>query len=232
MTRIVIVEDEAVIARRVARLSTEILGPDTSVSIAASLEDARALVRPAAPDILLLDLNVEGRDGFDLLHDPILRRSPTIVVSAHTDRALEAFELGVRDFVPKPFGRDRLELALRRALDDAPKPPERIGIRSGDGTLFVPMDEIVYARGAGAHSELVLTRGRVIEHDRMLDRLEQLLPPHFERIHRSLIVDTHRVEKLVSQEGSRYCVVLRDGTTLPVGRTRIAAVRRAIALKS
>jgi DNA-binding LytR/AlgR family response regulator len=223
--RVMIAEDEAVIARRVARLTTDILGPSAAVSIASNLDEARAAAGRALPDILILDLNLEGRDGFEVLDDPLLRRCPTIVVSAHTERALQAFERGVRDFVPKPFGRERLEVALRRAIEHAPQPSARLGLRSSDGARVVPFDDIVYARAAGAHSALVLTRGRVIEGERMLDRLEQLLPAHFERIHKSVIVDTRRIERLVSQAGSRYCVLLADGTSLPVGRTRVAALR-------
>ena len=223
--RVVIAEDEEVIARRVARLTTDILGPAVTVRIAASVDDARDAVSELAPDVLVLDLNLEGRDGFDLLRDPALHGCPTVVVSAHTDRALEAYELGIRDFVPKPFGRERLEIALRRALDATPRRPRLFGVRDGGATHFVPLDEIRYARGAGARSELVLARSRVVRDDRLLDRLQQLLPAQFERIHKSFLVDIRHITRLIAQEGSRYAIELADGTTLPVGRTRVHALR-------
>lgn len=224
-SRVVIAEDEEVIARRVARLTTDILGPAATVRIAGSIDDAREAVAEVAPDVLVLDLNLEGRDGFDLLRDPALRACPTVVVSAHTDRALEAFELGIRDFVPKPFGRERLEIALRRALEFAPRRPRLFGVRDGGETRFVAIADIVYVRGAGPHSELVLTRGRVVRDDRLLDRIQQLLPARFERIHKSFLVDVRHIERLIAQEGSRYAVRLADGTLLPVGRTRVRALR-------
>jgi DNA-binding LytR/AlgR family response regulator len=223
--RVVIAEDEEVIARRVARLTTDILGPAATVRIAASVDDARDAVSELAPDVLVLDLNLEGRDGFDLLRDPALHGCPTVVVSAHTDRALEAYELGIRDFVPKPFGRERLEIALRRALEATPRRPRLFGARDGGTTRFVPLEEIRYARGAGAHSELVLARDRIVRDDRLLDRLQQLLPAHFERIHKSFLVDIRHITRLIAQEGSRYAIELADGTTLPVGRTRVQALR-------
>jgi DNA-binding LytR/AlgR family response regulator len=177
------------------------------------------------PDVLILDLNLEGRDGFELLRDPVLARCPAIVVSAHTDRALEAYELGIRDFVAKPFGRDRLALALSRAFEGASHRPERFAVRDASQTHYIAIDDILLVRADGARSEIVLTENRVIRDDRMLDRIQNLLPPHFERVHRSFLVDVRKIERLVAQEGSRYAITLRDGTTLPVGRTRVASLR-------
>jgi two-component system response regulator LytT len=219
--RVVIAEDEAVIARRVARLTTDILGPGVVIAIAPTLDEARA----ATADVLILDLNLEGRDGFDLLRDPSLRRCPTIVVSAHTERALEAFELGIRDFVPKPFGRERLEVALHRALEAAAPLEQQFGVRDGSATRFVPVEDIVCVRADGAHCELMLTRNRTVRDDRMLDRMQHLLPPYFERVHKSFLVDIRRVARLIAQEGSRYALQLQGGLTVPVGRTRINALR-------
>ena len=222
--RVVVAEDEAVVARRLARQITDILGPCTAVTIATSVAEAAA-VSQASPDILVLDLNIEGRDGFDLLRDPFLARCPTIVVSAHTERALEAYELGIRDFVPKPFSRDRLAVALNRAFERGPRRLDRFAARDGNETRYVPIDEIVLVRAGGARSEIVLAGNRVIRDDRMLDRIQALLPPNFERVHRSFLVDVGKIERLVAQEGSRYAITLRDGTTLPVGRTRVATLR-------
>jgi DNA-binding LytR/AlgR family response regulator len=230
--RIVIAEDEAVIARRLARLTTDILGPRlASLTITQSVSDTRVALAAERVDILLLDLQLEGEEGFELLRDFVAAPFDTIVVSAHVDRALEAFEYGVRDFVPKPFGRARLETALLRTL----APPRRnehpvtfLGVRRGAVTEMIPIDDVAYVRGAGTHSELVLASGGRRMHDKMLDRLEALLPPQFERIHRSYIVDIRRIARLVAQEGSRYFVELRDGTTLPVGRTRVGALRERV----
>ena len=223
--QMLIVEDEPTIARRIARMVIDILGPRVAApSIVTSVDAAREAMASSAPDILFLDLNLEGDDGFDLLKNS--PRCATIVVSAHTDRAMEGFHHGVRDFVSKPFSRARLELAIHRALENAPLTrPEFLGVRRGSVTTFVPFEEIVYIRGLGAHSQLILSDGRQIAHDHMLDRVERLLPPHFQRIHKSLIVDVRRVERLVTEEGSRYTVKLRDGTTLPVGRTRVRPLR-------
>lgn len=223
--RVIVAEDEAVVARRLARQITDTLSPNAVITIIGSVAEAVAAISERPPDILVLDLNLEGRDGFDLLRDPVIGRCPTIVVSAHTDRALEAYELGIRDFVPKPFGRDRLAVALHRAFEGSPRRLERFAARDAGQTRYVAIDDILYVRAGGARSEIVLTANRAIRDDRMLDRIQSLLPPHFERIHRSFLVDIRKVECLSAQEGSRYAVTLHDGTTLPVGRTRVAGLR-------
>ncbi|HWW62740.1 MAG TPA: LytTR family DNA-binding domain-containing protein [Thermoanaerobaculia bacterium] len=224
--RIVIAEDEATIARRVARLTTEILG-DAVVTIASSHDEAVALLAANPPDLLILDLNLNGDDGFALLRHASAEAFDTIVVSAHTDRALEAFEYGVRDFVPKPFDKARLERAFERISAGArnERPLQLLGVRGPRGVELIAVDDVVYIRGAGTRSELVLRDGRVHLHDKLLDRLERALPPHFERVHKSFIVDVRSVTRLVTEEGSRYAVILRDGTRIPVGRTRLRAVR-------
>lgn len=231
--RIVVAEDEAVVARRVARLTTEILGPRAAgITIVSNLEAARELLDRVSIDLLLLDLNLEGEEGFRLLRDAACAAFDTIVISAHTDRAIEAFDYGVRDFVPKPFSRERLERALLRVLS----PPSRsdqpirfLGVRRQGEVLFIPVDQVVYARGAGCRSELVLLDGRVVPHEKLLDRLEAVLPSHFERIHKSYLVDTRRIARLIAREGSRYAVRLENGEELPVGRTRVQALRQRVA---
>ena len=225
--RVVVAEDEAVIARRIARLTREILGPDTTFALAAGVAEAReALKEPT--DVLILDLNLEGDEGFELIRNRPSGEFETIVVSAHSDRALEAFEYGVRDFVAKPFTRERLERALTRiATRDSSR--RFLGIRKRGEIEFVPVDDVVYVRGAGTLSEVVLSGGAPVLHDKLLDQLQEILPAHFDRIHKSYIVDLRRVRRLIVREGSRYFVELEDGTMLPVGRTKVRALRRKLA---
>lgn len=229
--RVVIVEDEATVARRIARLTTEILGPgETELTFARSIADARALLATTDPDLLILDLNLGEEEGFALLRDSWSQTFETVVVSAHADRALDAFEYGVRDFVPKPFDRDRLEVALRRAIA-FPRPQQAarsIGIRKHGRIEMVATDDILYVEGAGTRSVLVLRNGRRISQEKLLDRMAGVLPSNFERIHKSYILDVRAIRQLETHEGSRYRVVLEEGTVLPVGRTRVQALRRRL----
>src|SRR5690606_21849668 len=109
---VVIVEDEVVVARRLERLVRSVLGDALErIDICSDLRTATDVLAGANDAVVLLDLNLGGRDGFDLLRRAAAEPFQTVVVSANADRAIEAFELGVVDFVPKPFTAERLEKA-------------------------------------------------------------------------------------------------------------------------
>ncbi len=228
--KVLIVEDERVIARRIARSVREVLGDECqSVDICGTFDDAVAHMNEHDVDLLLLDLNLHGADGFDLLSQAAARPSHTIVVSANTDRALQAFEFGVLDFVPKPFTPERFEKAIARATASAEPVEHRashLAVRTPAGIELLTVSAVRAIHGAGNYSEVEMTDGRRKLHCKSLDRLEQLLPDEYLRVHRSHIVNLRCADTLKSLPGSRYQLVLDDGSLVPVGRTRVAEVRK------
>jgi DNA-binding LytR/AlgR family response regulator len=229
--RILIVEDEPLLAQRLERFCRELLGERLeSVRVTHLFSQAQTWIAESPIDLLLLDLNLHGRDGMELLASSVAGSFHTIIVSANTDQALRAFEYGVLDFVPKPFSRERLGQALQR-LDPALRSAagtKLLAIRKPGRIDLVPVDRVVYVEGAGAYSELVLEDGRRELHDKTLERLLTVLPPVFERVHKSYLVRWDRVKALHASEGSHYEVELTDGTRLPVGRTRYKELREKL----
>lgn len=232
MMRVLIVEDERVIAERLARLIREAdTGEVGPIDICRSLEDAQARLARGDLDVLFLDLNLNGADGFELVADSAAEAFHTIVVSAHTERALEAFEIGVLDFVGKPFGAARIRRTLDRLRGArADHFAASLAVRSAGRIDLVPVADLVYIRAAGSYSELVLRDGSVRLHNKPLDRLLDVLPPMFERIHRGYIVRLDEVRRIKVQRGSRYSAVLASGKEVPIGRTRVEAVRARLVL--
>jgi DNA-binding LytR/AlgR family response regulator len=112
--KLLIVEDEPLLRDRLLRLGRDIVGPAFSAVAVGTLAEAREHLHDRAFDGLILDLNLSGHDGFSLLREAVASALDVVVVSGHGERALEAFELGVLDFVPKPFGAARLAAALER----------------------------------------------------------------------------------------------------------------------
>jgi len=227
--RLLIVEDEPLIAQRLERMCREILGAALeSVAHASRPEETSARLEETPIDLMLLDLNLQGADGMQLLKRAVAGSFHTIIVSANTDRALEAFEYGVLDFVPKPFSRERLVQALGRctaAEARADYAAKYLAVRKYGRVELVRVDEVVYAKGAGAYSELVLASGATELHDKSLEKLQALLPPVFERIHKSYLVRMSAVKALHAEEGSHYEVELKGGARLPIGRTRYKEIR-------
>ncbi len=229
---VLIVEDEPVIARRLARLlRQEAPGEITHLDTSATLEDAQSRLADGDVDVVFLDLNLNGRDGFDLLEDAVSRSFHTVVVSGHTERALEAFEVGVLDFVGKPFGTERIQKTLERLRGArADHSAASLAVRSAGRVTLVPVESVDYVQAAGAYSELVLRDGSRTLHSKSLDRLLAVLPSSFERVHRSYLVRVEDVTQLRVQEGSRYSAVLASGAEVPVGRTRVEALRERLIL--
>lgn len=230
--KVVVVEDERVVAKRVARNVAEALGEECeSVTICGTFDEASDYLNDHDVDLLLLDLNLHGADGFDLLSQAAARPSHTIVVSANTDRALQAFEYGVLDFVPKPFTRERFARAIARARPSGQQLEHRaahLSVRTPQGIEILPVAGVRAIHGAGNYSEVEMTDGRRRLHYKSLDRLGQLLPDDFLRVHRSHIVNLRCADKLKTLPGSRYQLILDDGSVVPVGRTRVAEVRERL----
>lgn len=220
------------IARRLERLTREILDDRvTHLRVFHALHEARAYLYSRPIDVVFLDLNLNGQDGFDLLKTSVAGAFHVIIVSAHIDQALTAFEYGVLDFIGKPFNKERLEKAFHRMLDVHTKADygaRYLSVRKAGRIDLVAIDDIQYIKGAGAYAELYLRDGSTKLHDKSLDKLHMLLPPIFERIHKSYIVNIGDVKGILVHEGSKYEVELHEGHTVPVGRTRYKAIREKL----
>jgi DNA-binding LytR/AlgR family response regulator len=222
---VLIVEDEAPAARRLERMVRAHLDKRIeTLSLASTLEAARAELASRRTDLLLLDLNLNGADGFSLLEADV--RPPTIVVSANSSRAIDAFDHAVIDFVAKPVSAERLAIALDRAIErQAARTPGHasLAVRSAGRIDLAAFADIVSLSGADDYVEVALRDGRRFLHDTRLQELEQRLPPAFLRVHRSHICNTAYIEAL-THSGGRGLLQLKGGISLPVSRSRLSAV--------
>ena len=227
MIRILIVEDEAPAHRRLCRLIHNTPGYEqATIEVAESLRDATRHLDGAAWDVVLLDLDLSGRNGFDLVGRGS-SSSPTqiIVVSAYPQRAIEAFEHAVVDFVRKPVSASRLAQALGRLRreplrDDAAS----LVVRRRGSVEVVRLEHVLCASGADDYVELHLRDGRRALHDATLDDLEEQLTAGFVRTHRSHLINVRHVVRMHDGDAEGRTVELVGGLTVPVSRRRFAAV--------
>jgi len=223
--RILIIEDERSIANRIERLLKEILeGQIEKLTIKDSIASGLDYINHYEIEVLFLDLNLSGKDGFNVLKTVMAESFDTIIVSAYKEKALEAFEYGVVDFVPKPFDKQRLQKAVDRLKLES-RNTKNIVIRKQGLLKIIPVSEIVYLKGANIYAEIHIDHEQKELSDHSLDRLEKLLPEHFERIHKSYIVDMKRASEIIIQPGSKYEIRLNNDLLLPVGRTRYKAIK-------
>ncbi len=224
--RVVVVDDEPMGLRGiVARLAGR-----ANVSIVAQCENGAGAVdaiRTHRPDLVFLDVQMPGVDGFDVLRQLEPDERPHVVfVTAHDRHAVRAFDMQAVDYILKPIDDGRFEEALERAVAAVHAEEDRLVIRLRDRTVFVRKEEIdwVGAEGdyvrihAGAKSWLV--RGTI---GGMESELGSRL---FLRIHRSTIVNVEQIAELRSIDDGGGEVLLRSGARLRFGRTYRPAIDR------
>lgn len=226
---ILIVEDESRIAKRIERMTRDIFGDALqSLKHINTLDEALEFIENNTLDLVLLDLNLNGDNGFDLLTKAVSESFHTIIISAYKDRAITAFEYGVIDFLPKPFNKERLEQAFNRAITKEKIENDKIkllAIKKRGRIQLIPVEEVLYIKGAGAYTELFLADEKKELHDKSLEKLEQLLSHNFERIHKSYLVKMSEVKRIVVKSGSKYMVELKNGELLPIGRTKYKDIK-------
>jgi two-component system LytT family response regulator len=239
--RVLIVDDER-LARRALR---SILAPRDDVEVVGevgSVEEAAALVRETAPDVVLLDIQMRRETGFDLL-DRIATPVHVIFVTAYDEYAVRAFEVNALDYLLKPVEPKRLAQALQRvrttdqALPRDPDEPDDDpnAFRYDDlffyeesrQPRFIRIRDIVHIEAAGNYTELHLNDGATALTSRTLSTWQERLPAeHFVRIHRSTIVNVWHVERMDRAANYTYDVFVtgRD-TPLAMSRRRAKALR-------
>jgi DNA-binding LytR/AlgR family response regulator len=228
--KVLIVEDEPIIARRTLRIITALLGPQLEKSqICHTIPSALAYLEKESIDLLFLDLNLYGEDGFTLLESMVAAPFHTIIISAYREKAIRAFEYGVLDFIPKPFNQARIEQALAR-IDQIKLPESQhlrfLTVQKRGRHQLVEIQDLLYIKGAGIYSELFLKDGTKEIHNKTLEKLNQLLPEQFDRIHKSYILNRTVLQEIIVEPGSKYSVLLKDGTQLPIGRTRYKRLKK------
>jgi two-component system response regulator LytT len=224
---IVIVEDEFMVAKRLKRfVESAFAGQAVKLTLCESLDDANDTLASKMIDVLFLDLNLRGQDGFDLLKQQLCQSFHTIVVSANSDRAIEAFDIGVLDFVAKPFTQERIQKAVDR-LSNVRRGQSRYLTYKQLGKMeLLPVSEISYLKAEGHYCEITTADNQTILHDKNLDKLLAILPMSFYRIHRSYAVSLEQAKAVKTQEGSKYWLILKDGRKLPIGRTKVGDLKK------
>jgi two-component system LytT family response regulator len=234
--RVALADDEAIARKRLSRLLGEL--PDVKVVLVSESGEALLEELPAAaPDILLLDIQMPGLSGIEVQ----ARLGPdapyVIYVTAHPQHALDAYDAGAIDYVLKPVEEQRLARAIERARGRLARAAEplrgadkalRIPIEVRDGILLLSPDEITHLSFDGQLVTLHGT-GREVITDRTLSELEALLAPHgFERVHRRYLVNLHRVVQLADHPSGGYTAHCDDGATVAVSRQVARQLRRRL----
>ena len=204
-----------------------LLGADArvgSVTCAGDAQSALRLLRESDVDAVFLDIRMPGMDGLDLAR--ALRRQPSpppiVFVTAHDDRAVDAFDLGAVDYLLKPLRPERLAESLRRvcaarqAPDAGPTDDDVIPVELAGRTTMLPRSEVRWVEAQGDYARLHTADTSHLIRVPLSVLADRWADAGFVRIHRSYLVSLRDVREL-RLTGSGY-VVLTGDRELPVSR--------------
>jgi two-component system, LytTR family, response regulator len=199
------------------------------------------------PDLVFLDVQMPGIDGFDVLRALPAERLPAVIfLTAHEEYAVRAFEVHALDYLLKPLDDERLATAVNRArkqMDTVCK-AETVGrmlrlldrssgqhasrfvVRTGSQIRVVSAEDLEWIAAADDYSELHARTGTYLLRETMNSLEQKLDPDKFARIHRSRIVRLDRILELRSIENREYMVRLHDGSQHRSSRTYAARLER------
>jgi len=221
--RAAIVDDEPLARRGIrARLAR---WPQFEV-VAEAANAARGVreIRRRHPDVVFLDIEMPGADGFALLGELAVKNRPVIVfVTAHEDRALRAFDAEAFDYVLKPIDDARFERTIQRIIgqcaERVSQRVDRVIIRDRGRAIALEPNAIVWVKSDGDYVRIYAGRNNYL-HDATLTSVAELLPAdRFVRIHRSTIVNVERIHALEPVTNGDYVVRLTTGARLRLSRT-------------
>lgn len=249
--RTLIVDDEPPARKRlVSLLAAE---PDLElVGEASSGTDAVSLIASERPDLVFLDIQMPGLDGFGVIRE-IARNQPPLVVfvTAHDEHAIKAFEVEAVDYVLKPVVAPRLKEAVRRAVDrfrsggtldmsrelarlldrvgqPATATTARLPIKRDGSVTFLKVDDVDWLEADGDYVRIHAGKATHTVRDTIAEVISKLPPDRFVRVHRSIVVNTERIREVQPWFKGDYVLILQDGTKLRSGRTYRAVVQALI----
>lgn len=238
--RALIVDDESPARELIATL----LRAEPDVEVLGECANGRSAVAAIArlsPDLVFLDVQMPGLDGFGVLAQLAAERWPLIVfVTAYDKHAVRAFEVHALDYLLKPFEYDRLRQAVKRAraeldqsgsashqsrllalleeMQERSQNWDRLAVRDSRRVTFCKPDEVDWIEAEGNYVRLHVGKKSYLLRQTMNAAEKRLAPKKFLRISRSTLVNLERVKEFEPLFHGDSILVLEDGTRLTVSR--------------
>lgn len=226
--RVLIVEDEEY-ARRYLR---ELLEDEDQIEVIGESSNGVhgcQQIRELSPDIVFVDVQMPGLDGFAMIDQINETRTPLFIfVTGYGEYAVKAFEIEAVDYLCKPFDKERLSLSVERALrrlnSALPRAGEtqwlsRLSIKEDERILFVSVDEIIWIEAANKYIVIHTPHGTHISRQTIQGLEEKLNPREFVRTHRSTLVRKAAVRGMHPLFHGDYTIRLVNGDEAPLSRS-------------
>jgi two-component system, LytTR family, response regulator len=228
-----IADDEPAARRGVAQLLAAF--PDFAVAgECRNGAEVLAALDTSTPDVVFLDVQMPGINGFEVIKRRTLERMPAVVfLTAFDQFAIRAFETEALDYLVKPVSEARFAATMKRLrkrlqTSGVQTRDETIVVATNRGATVLHLNEIDWIEAAGNYSQLwVGTRSYFLRES--LQLLEERVQPHgFVRAHRSALVRLDGVRELRRTRTGALFALLGSGVRVPISRRRVASFTAAV----
>ncbi|CAN5392264.1 LytTR family DNA-binding domain-containing protein [soil metagenome] len=235
----IIVDDEPK-GREVLKTLLERFCPSVSITgMAGSVEDAKKLLELIHPDVVFLDVEMPGGNGFKLLDEVNRNNFEIIFVTSYGHYAIPALRYSAIDYLLKPVEIEELKNAVQRveirmakkdsskanykALNEnlqLPLDQQRIAVHSTNDIRFVSIKEIIRLEGDSNYTYIITSTGGKYHTSKTLKDYEELLSahPNFIRVHKTHIINLDHISKFMKNDGG--FIVMSDGSQVEVSRRK------------
>jgi two-component system LytT family response regulator len=246
--RVIIVEDE----KPARDLVKAYLKDFENLELIAECEDgfsgAKA-INANKPDLVFLDIQMPKLSGFEMLE--LIDDMPEVIFTTAFDQyAIKAFELSATDYLMKPFSRKRFKEAIDKVMErfsqnkrkneniiqltenikESADVIERMFIKTGNKIDKVDVNDVVQIIAQDDYVEVVTLDKKYLKKETM-NYLEKALPKDlFSRVHRSHIININHINKIEKYGKESYAVILKDGSSANVSKSRIKELREQLGI--
>jgi two-component system LytT family response regulator len=191
--------------------------------------DAVLIIAKERPELLFLDINMPGKNGFELLEE--LDYDPKVIfITAYTEYALRAFEFSTIDYLVKPISAERLKIAVDKLSNAQTETPDQqaqrnlldmtssVLLREGENCHWVQLKDIDYFESSGNYTQVVWSKGQTLIY-RALGKIEERLPEkNFFRASRQHIVNIDKIASVDVWINGGFKLKLTTGVEIEVSR--------------
>lgn len=242
----IIIDDEKRARMNLSILLNEYCPQVEIVADCENLPEGVKSIRRLHPDIVLLDIEMPGHSGLELLDffDENEVDFSIVFTTAYNEYAIQAFKLSAVDYLLKPINPDELALAIQRIEKQKQKSEnykilknnlqndlfDKIAVPSGNLILFLPVSDIMYIKGDGAYSDVIMQDKTKHTTSRNLKNFEDIIcaNPSFIRVHKSYIVNLNYVRAFNKSDGGSLDLI--NGIQIPVSTDKSSSIIEKVKL--
>ncbi|MGX4766952.1 LytR/AlgR family response regulator transcription factor [Bacillus mojavensis] len=239
MLRVLIVDDE-ILARDELAYLLKRTNEELEINEAENIESAFDQMMDEKPDLLFLDVDLSGENGFDIAKRLKNMKHPPAVVfaTAYDQYALKAFEVDALDYLTKPFDEERVRQTMKKykkVKREIAEPEQtshasqhKLALSVGESIVIVDTKDIIFTGTEDGHVNVKTFDASYSVNDTLVVIEKKLPEPDFLRVHRSFVVNTEYIKEIQPWFNSTYNLIMKDGSKIPVSRTYAKELKKLL----